>query len=509
MHSLAPYQTKIKLIAVATSLLLFALFISLWLLMIKQNVTKSSKEYLQYSVAMIDTVLDSAKDAAESSVDLLHKSCHETEPELRVKLLQYQFIRSINLIENWTVYCSSLLPKINYQVEPTSFINNQLKLAKGNSPTPNTPLLDYLHRAGKYAVLTTIDARNLKPNINIEGKTGEFFIIVGDRWFSKDAITEGQLPKEYLTFLKTPSEKYPFTIMLGLTQQDILDILQENYFSLGILILLAILAGFLSHNLLYKSLANYEIRRAIRLNQFEPYLQPIANAKDGSWIGVEILIRWVHSDGRVIFPDQFIPQAEQNRLITPMTSQLIVNVADYLQSFEAQLPDDFIISFNISAQNCFDFTLVEDCKKFLSHFKANKFKLILELTEREDIHRTEITDSLFNKLREMNVIIAMDDFGTSNSNLDYLEKFQINYLKIDRSFISKSTDSDLSRKIIEYIIDLSNRLNITVVAEGVETEVQRDYLLSKQVIFQQGYLFSKPLSKNKFKEEITQHRSVL
>ncbi|AMK31380.1 Rtn protein [Pseudomonas putida] len=119
--------------------------------------------------------------------------------------------------------------------------------------------------------------------------------------------------------------------------------------------------------------------------------------------------------------------------------------------------------------------------------------LTLELTERKLIEPTPVTLELFERLHAMGVMIALDDFGTGQSSLNYLRQFQVDYLKIDQSFVAMIGGDALSQHILDTIIELSAKLGLGIVAEGVETEVQRDYLARHGVDFQQGYLFARPM----------------
>jgi len=131
--------------------------------------------------------------------------------------------------------------------------------------------------------------------------------------------------------------------------------------------------------------------------------------------------------------------------------------------------------------------------------------LTLELTERKLIEPTPVTLELFEKLHAMGVMIALDDFGTGQSSLNYLRQFKVDYLKIDQSFVAMIGGDALSVHILETIIELSAKLGLGIVAEGVETDTQRDYLAQHGVDFQQGYLFARPMPAAQFLEALAAH----
>ncbi len=171
----------------------------------------------------------------------------------------------------------------------------------------------------------------------------------------------------------------------------------------------------------------------------------------------------------------------------------MLHTAQGLAPYAALLEDGFHIGINITADHCRDLGLLDDCRTFLQHFPPGRVVLTLELTERKLIEATPVTLELFEKLHEMGVMIALDDFGTGQSSLNYLRQFKVDYLKIDQSFVAMIGGDALSQHILDTIIELSGKLGLGIVAEGVETEVQRDYLARHQVDFQQGYLFGRPM----------------
>ena len=200
----------------------------------------------------------------------------------------------------------------------------------------------------------------------------------------------------------------------------------------------------------------------------------------------------------MISPDRFIPLAEDSGLIVPMTRLLMAQVREAFAPLADQLPRGFHFGFNISASHCKDLSLLDDCRDFIGAFRGNPIKLVLELTERELIVADETTDRLFAELHQLGVFIAIDDFGTGHSSLTYLQAFQVDFLKIDKSFVGMIGSDALSSHIVENVIDLATRLGLLLVAEGVENQVQADYLKERQVSFLQGYFYGRPMPMTAF-----------
>lgn len=204
-------------------------------------------------------------------------------------------------------------------------------------------------------------------------------------------------------------------------------------------------------------------------------------------------------------PDLFIPLAEHSGLIVPMTRALLRQTAAQLAPHSGRFHPGFHIGVNITARHCQDLALVEDCREFLAAFAPGQVTLVLELTERELIEPTDITRRLFDALHALGVMIAIDDFGTGHSSLGYLRNFNVDYLKIDQSFVAMIGADALSRHILDSIIELSGKLDLGVVAEGVETVEQCEYLAAQGVDFLQGYLFGRPLPVDEFIKSLASH----
>ncbi len=326
---------------------------------------------------------------------------------------------------------------------------------------------------------------------------------VGDGWLDEEghffAATPSLASQEHV---ELQAAGYPLSIYAGYSSAPTLMGLWRHH-GFGIWLLFAFSAGVavLMWWLLGRPRSpTSELARALRAKEFVPYLQPLVESGSERIMGVEVLMRWQHPDVGLIRPDLFIPQAEACGLIVPMTSLIMGRVGQQLVASQAQLPDGFHISFNISAAHCRDDSLLEECRSFLARFAPGKVTLVLELTERELLVADPHTLSLFQALNEMGVKLAMDDFGTGHSSLVYLQQFHVDYLKIDQSFIRRIGTESLSEHIVDNVIDLGHRLGLALVAEGVETREQAEYLKGK-VAYLQGYLFGRPVPVRQFCDE--------
>lgn len=264
------------------------------------------------------------------------------------------------------------------------------------------------------------------------------------------------------------------------------------------------MSGLIGHILQKRSTSpSVEMQRALEAREFVPYFQPVVSGDSKQWSGAEVLMRWNHPKEGLVRPDLFIPFAEHSGLIVPMTRSLMQQTAELLAPIASSFEQPLRISVNITARHCRDLQLINDCRTFLSHFTQGSVCLVLELTERELIEPTDITHKLFEQLHELGVKIAIDDFGTGHSSLGYLRQFNVDFLKIDQSFVAMIGADVLSRHILDSIIELSVKLNLDIVAEGVETEEQSDYLTARGVGFLQGYLFARPMPGAQFINALT------
>ncbi|MGL5162581.1 MAG: EAL domain-containing protein, partial [Plesiomonas shigelloides] len=182
---------------------------------------------------------------------------------------------------------------------------------------------------------------------------------------------------------------------------------------------------------------------------------------------------------------------EELGLIVPFTRYVIAHVADELPK-SAQLPKDFKISINVGSEHLNNEQLFADMLKFKHALPAN-LQLVVELTERTPIDIDEHAEQL-QQLQRHAIKIALDDFGSGHSSLSYLKKLHPDYIKIDKTFTATIGTEAITATVLNMIIDLGQKLNIAVVAEGVETEEQANYLLQRGVQFLQGFYFARPIS---------------
>lgn len=448
------------------------------------------------SVKQFDLMLGHAARSAGELLPLAGQECSKNLFALRDQVTRRPFVRSTNLVNNNILYCSSLFGDFNEPFDPSQYVDGTLRLMDGNPVTPGSGVLIYRIADGERSALVAIDGFHLSNILSLISHKTRLFFKVGEHWIAADGQVRDSAPPVFpVADNQVTSNRFAYSIEAGFPKGEVWRYMQAEYPVLfGLLVLLGALAGGSTRWMQKRASApTHELQRALEAQEFIPYFQPVVRGEDEAWAGAEVLMRWQHPREGLVRPDLFIPFAEQSGLIMPMTRSLMRQTAKLLAPHADKLSPGFHLGINITAGHCHELDLVEDCREFLAAFKPGQVILVLELTERELIEPGPVTHQLFRELHELGVMIAIDDFGTGHSSLSYLRTLNVDYLKIDQSFVAMIGDDVLSRHILDSIIGLCSKLNLGIVAEGVETREQRDYLLGHHVDFLQGYLIARPM----------------
>jgi diguanylate cyclase (GGDEF)-like protein len=233
----------------------------------------------------------------------------------------------------------------------------------------------------------------------------------------------------------------------------------------------------------------HDLHRAVERKQLRLHYQPKLEIASGRVTGVEALMRWQHPELGLISPDRFIPIAEETNLIVPLGEWALRTGCQ--QAFAWQ-QHRLSVAINVSLQQFRGGRLVETVRRALDDSELDPRYLVLELTETVLMDDTIETAAMLRAIKDMGVRISIDDFGTGYSSLSYLKRFPIDELKIDRSFITGVSHSEDDAAIATAIIRMGHALGLTVVAEGVETADQLEFLAARGCDKYQGYLYSRP-----------------
>jgi EAL domain-containing protein (putative c-di-GMP-specific phosphodiesterase class I) len=228
---------------------------------------------------------------------------------------------------------------------------------------------------------------------------------------------------------------------------------------------------------------------AFERREFEVHYQPIVEASSGRIVGAEALVRWRHPQRGLVAPDVFIPLCESTGLIRRLGA-LVFSSAAHQQVAWAQAGHGLRISVNLSARQLRSAELLPDLAAALRTSGADPRQLQLEITESMLLGQDDELLALFQALQDLHLGLALDDFGTGYSNLAYLQRFPIDTLKIDKTFIQSLQNN---RALAELIVSMARLMRLRVVAEGVETQEQLAWVRAQGIEFCQGYLFARPL----------------
>lgn len=236
-----------------------------------------------------------------------------------------------------------------------------------------------------------------------------------------------------------------------------------------------------------------ELRRGLERREFIPYLQPIIDLETGRVTGYETLIRWQHPEKGLVFPDQFIPVAEQVNVVQQLDRLMLEKTCEIFPLLDAMGRSDIFISVNMSGMNFNTQNIVQSIRDTVKGYGVNPRRIRLEVTESALIDDPEHAEDVLHNLKEAGFGIALDDFGTGYSSLGYLHRFTIDAIKIDRSFVARLHENDKSLEIVKALIHLAKIFHLGTVAEGVEREGDIAVLRDMGCTLGQGYFFSKPL----------------
>lgn len=491
---------KILLVGVATGLVL-AFIVTLaarsWLHQQRENQYDMLAQDIHH---YLNTYFAQLKASADALQPLTLAECGAVSAELTSRAAFNVNVRAFLLLRNGAAYCSSAtgrlqLPLRDFAPDIDTRKAVDISIITGTPMMPDKPSIVMWFgnplMAGR-GIVTTLNV-NLTPYLVYTARQNDLnglALVAKDRaltTFSGRAMTPDELPAEPL---RSESVRgYPLKLYLyGDTMPA-----EDRHLALLLGLLLGVLGGVLTVVLLaLRARSGREIVSGIKRNQFFVVYQPVVDAATRQIRGVEALMRWKHPAAGMIPPDAFISFAEAQGLIVPLTRHLFKLIAQDVPHLQQSLPPGSKLGINIAPGHLHSPEFQADIQKFHASLPPDYFQLVFEITERDMIREKEAI-GLFEWLHQQGYEIAVDDFGTGHSALIYLERFTLDYLKIDRGFVNAIGTETITSPVLDAVISLAKRLNMATVAEGVETQEQAKWLSVRGVNFLQGYYFSRPV----------------
>jgi diguanylate cyclase (GGDEF)-like protein len=248
------------------------------------------------------------------------------------------------------------------------------------------------------------------------------------------------------------------------------------------------------------------LHQAMERNEFEVYYQPQIDIRNMKIVGMEALLRWRHPERGLMSPGSFLSVAEERGFIVLIGDWVLRTALNQARAFRDMGFHDFRVAVNLSARQFRELSLVDSIESAIKQSNIEPSSLELEITESVAMENIDLTFKVLERLRRTGISIAIDDFGMGHSSLSYLKRFPIDCLKIDRNFVEDLPDRFEDAAIVRSVIELAQGLNLRVVAEGVETKPQLDFLKQHGCREVQGFYFGFPVPAPQFQETLNQAR---
>ncbi|MCB1985352.1 MAG: EAL domain-containing protein [Burkholderiales bacterium] len=256
----------------------------------------------------------------------------------------------------------------------------------------------------------------------------------------------------------------------------------------------------MSNRMQERMLLYNDLRQALHKNKLQLYYQPIIDISTKTHVGAEALLRWKHPDLGWVPPNKFISIAEDSDLIHVIGEWVLLRACRQMRDWHNADINPGILSINVSGKQLISDNFLTQVQRILKNSGCSPEKIVFEITESFIMQESEGAINTLNKLRELGFGIAIDDFGTGYSSLSYLKRLPVTKLKLDKSFVRDIPDDANDIAIARAILGLGNILGLEVIAEGVETKKQHDFLASEHCIMGQGYHYARPMTPGKFKQ---------
>jgi sensor c-di-GMP phosphodiesterase-like protein len=452
----------------------------------------------------LENILLRAQDVTQRLTPALRRPCPEVLALLRQMGSLQPYFRSLLLVHDDIVYCSSTYGMPNaplIALSPQEHVPLGMYVApiSGTLLVPDRPaVIVSLGSRDGFGVVAFLDSQYLYDLKLAAARDGMYDvdILLGPRLLP--LLDAGERQRGARTTLPDTqvSASAMFPVQVRVTPLDAQREAVRAHVWRGyaaFLVLASVLCGYGAYRLYgWRVSIPGEIRKGMRARQFHLVYQPVVELSTGRFSGVEALLRWRHPRLGNVRPDLFIAAAEEHNIIGDLTRHMFELAAHDLAALD--MPPGSHLAVNVCGSHMAETRFVADVSALLDRVRAYKgVGLVLEVTERHPLPDTPALRGHMAELRERGVRWALDDFGTGHSSLSYLETLNTHFLKIDRAFVSAADTGAVSTVVLDTIIGLAQQLGLAMIAEGIETEAQEAYLRDKGVQYAQGFLYARPM----------------
>ncbi|MDN4629382.1 EAL domain-containing protein [Erwinia sp. DT-104] len=460
-------------------------------------------------LAHAEAIGDRAWDTLDELQAFPKRPCEEINDELRKYAALSPYFRSIGVMREGRITCSSAFGGIHNDIAtviqrqpPTDRKAKWMLSLSQTWAVRDRPAVIFMHDTPAHSgAFVIVDGQYLLDVMSAVGKSQHNSIrLQFGGGFALRSGANGNQPSGLLqpVTLSERSSRYPIGVEVTSPASDIAFTWRQGLFTfVPMALILSLLLMTVTNNWLKRKLSpRDQLRKAILHREFSVNYQPVYHMVTGKASGAEVLMRWQRPDGHWVRPDMFITAAEAEEMIIPLTRHLMELVLEDAKQWS--LPPDFRLALNVAAAHVQHDDFVEDIRYFARGMAIHRPDITLELTERSLLSDGEDVVQKLQLLRNEGIHIAIDDFGTGHCSLSYLQTFPLDYLKIDRGFVNAIESTTGEAPVLDAIITLSHKLGLKIVAEGVENATQLHYLQARGVVFIQGYYYARPMDNRLF-----------
>jgi len=485
---------------------------------VAENELKSALDsFTGRAIQRVEMTIHDSLDALNEAGQIAIHDCEPDQLEsLRRLALEHRYVQDIIFVMGNIPQCSALREHFPVQVLPPADWKNSSGLSAWYGSRDMIGIDRPMFFLRKENFIAVIDAKSLVDITPMHAENELAILETGNNriissWSGVDgaALEEAskrnldKLIEESRYYSIRKSDIYPIAVAASLPIERLGQFwlrLLAVWIPIALLVS-ALMTWALLRLLHFRQSLQFQLEEALLRDQFFVCYQPIVDLATKRCVGAEALVRWRLADGSIVPPDLFIPIAEANDLIKAITDRLIDHVfSDLGETLAADRK--LHISINIAAEDLKTDRVLIYLRKYLKSFNVNPQQICIEATERGFMD-ADFVCPVINSFRAAGHSVYIDDFGTGYSSLAYLQSLKVDVLKIDKAFVDTIGAEAASSLVTPHIIEMAHELKLEIVAEGVETQVQADYLCARGVQYGQGWLFGKPMIAGDFIEYLS------